>query len=212
MDKIKKWHNECMAKEMVEILSRNAYDTHYADNLDEAKNIVLNMIPKGSSVSLGGSVTLEKMDMVNIFRNGEYSFFDRYQNKPFEEIVEIYRQSLLADFLVTSTNAVTKAGELVNIDCSGNRVAGMIFGPRRVIVVVGVNKFVDNLEDAFNRLKKIAPLNCKRVGHKTPCIETGNCEECNIQHRMCNYMTVINHGRKFPGRISVVVVAEEAGY
>ena len=106
----------------------------------------------------------------------------------------------------------TRAGELVNIDCTGNRLAGMIFGPRRVIVVAGVNKVVDDLAEAMRRLKKIAPLNTRRIGHATPCVETGRCMDCTVQKRLCNYVGIIYHGRKFPGRISVVMVAEEAGF
>jgi len=152
------------------------------------------------------------MGLLEVFRGGDYRLFDRYQDKPHEEIVEIMRQSLLADFLVTGTNAVTRRGELVNIDCSGNRVAGMIFGPKRVIVVAGANKLVDDLDEAVKRLRRIAPLNARRIKHHTPCVETGKCMDCQVQQRLCNYLTVINHGMKFPGRITVVMVGEETGF
>ena len=103
-------------------------------------------------------------------------------------------------------------GGLVNIDCSGNRVAGMIFGPKRVIVVAGANKLVDDLDEAVKRLRRIAPLNARRIKHHTPCVETGKCMDCQVQQRLCNYLTVINHGMKFPGRITVVMVGEETGF
>ena len=212
MNKFLKKHNRLIAKEMVEILKKKSYDAHYKDNLVEAKNMILEMIPKGSSIALGGSETLSDMDMINTIRNGNYNFFDRYQDIPFPETVEIYRQSLLADYLITGTNAITRNGELVNIDCSGNRVAGMIFGPKRVIVVAGTNKIVDTLEDALKRLKKIAPLNCERIGHETPCRITGRCMDCQIPDRMCNSIGIINHGMKFEGRITIIMVGEEAGF
>jgi len=212
MNKFKKWQCQAIAKEMTEVLKNKCYDTHYAEDIEEAKKMILDMIPTGSSVALGGSETLGAMGMIDIFRNGDYKFFDRYQKLPFPEIVEIYRQSLLADFLVTGTNAVTRNGELVNVDSSGNRVAGMIFGPKRVIVVCGANKVVDDLDEAFKRLKKIAPMNALRNGHKTPCAETGRCMDCQIQARMCNSIGIINHGMKFEGRITVIMVAEETGF
>jgi L-lactate utilization protein LutB len=196
---------------MVEILKSKAYDTYYAEDLDEAKKLVLDMIPHGSSVAVGGSETLGAMGLVDIFRGPEYKFFERYKT-PWPETIEVYRQSMLADFLVTGTNAITRNGELVNVDSSGNRAAGIVFGPKRVIIVAGANKVVDNLEDALKRLKKIAPMNALRNNHKTPCIETGRCMDCNVPQRMCNSITIVNHGMKFEGRISIIMVAEEAGF
>ena len=212
MNKYKKWQTQLVAKEIVDILNDKHYDAHYVETLEEAKKMVLDMIPEESSIAIGGSETLAAMDMVNTFRNGNYKFFDRYQKKPFPETVEIYRQSMLADFLVTGTNAITRNGELVNVDSSGNRVAGMIFGPKRVIVVTGANKVVDTLDDALKRLKKIAPLNCERLNHKTPCRETGKCVDCQIPARMCNSIGIINHGMKFEGRISIIIIGDEIGF
>lgn len=212
MNKYKKWQSQLIAKEMVEILENKGYDAHYSEDMQRAKQMVLDMIPSGASVAVGGSETLGELGFIDIFRNGDYKFFDRYQNIPFSETVEIYRQSLLADFLVTSTNAITRNGELVNVDSSGNRVAGMIFGPKRVIVVTGTNKVVDNLEEAFKRLRCIAPMNALRNGHKTPCNDTGRCMDCNTALSVCNFMGIINNGRKFEGRITVIMVAEEAGF
>jgi len=212
MDRFKKWQFQCIAREMVEILKQKCYDAHYAEDLNEARVKVLEMVPLKASVAIGGSETLGAMGLIDIFRNGDYQFFDRYQNIPFEETVEIYRQSMLADFLVTGTNAITRKGELVNEDSSGNRVAGIIFGPRRVIVVAGANKVVNDLDEALKRLKQIAPMNALRNGHKTPCVETGKCMDCQIQARVCNSIGIVNHGMKFAGRITVIMVAEEAGF
>jgi hypothetical protein len=212
MNENKKWQYRCLAKEAVDILDDNHYDAHYAENLQEAKDMVLGMITEGASVALGGSVTIDEMGLLKIFREGNYKLFDRYQKLPHDEIIEIQRQSLLADFLVTGTNAITRNGELVNMDCSGNRVSGMIFGPKRVIVVVSANKLVDDVDAAIKRIKSIAPLNSRRIGHETPCVRTGKCMDCNVKKRICNYLTVINHGWKFDGRISIIVIADEAGF
>jgi hypothetical protein len=212
MNGFKKWQYQCLAKETVQTLTNKYYDAYYAEDLQEAKQKVLSLIPEGASIALGGSVTINDMNIIETFRQENYRLYDRYQNLPHVEIVEIMRQSLLADYLITGTNAITRQGELVNVDCSGNRVAGMIFGPKKVIVIAGANKVVDTLEDAFKRLKQIAPLNAKRIQHETPCVQTGKCMNCQIQQRLCNYLTVINHGMKFEGRITVIIIAEEVGF
>jgi L-lactate utilization protein LutB len=212
VDSYKKWQMQCLAEEAVDILTKSHYDACYAENLEEALKIVTGMIPEGSSVALGGSQTLSEMGILDVLRRGNYKLFDRYQDLPHEEIVEIMRQSLLSDFLITGTNAITRNGELVNMDCSGNRVAGMIFGPKRVIVVAGANKLVENVDDAVKRIRTIAPLNSKRIKHETPCTKTGKCMDCHDKKRICNYLTVINNGWKFEGRISVIVIADEVGF
>lgn len=212
MDPVKKWKYQCDAKDLVEVLNKKKYNAIYVDNLKEAREKVLEIIPKGSSIALGGSVTLNEMDLVETFRSKDYNFYDRYQDLPFSEIVEIMRQSMVADYLVTSTNAVTKNGELVNMDCSGNRAAGMIFGPKKVIVIIGANKIVNNLDAAMERLEEVAILNAKRLNHKTPCCETGVCEDCDCKGRVCNYVSIVKNGAKFPGRFTVIVVGDEAGY
>lgn len=212
MKDLKKWQRQAIAKEMVDVLISNAFDTYYADDLDEAKKIVLGLIPKDVTIGLGGSVTLEEMGLLDTFKHGQYKLIDRYNQPSWEATVQAYKDGQHADYFVTSTNAITRSGELVNVDCSGNRVSSMIFGPDRVIIVAGVNKVVDTLDDAMKRLKHIAPLNCNRVGHNTPCRETGKCEDCKIQPRMCNYTTIIHHGMKFPGRISIVLIAEDIGF
>ena len=126
MDKYRKRRAVAVAHEMVDLLAEKGYITYYAENVEEARDKVLELIPKGASVGVGGSETLKAMDMINILRNGDYHFFDRYQEGlPFSEVEEIYRQALLADVFLTSSNAITRQGQLVNIDSSGNRVAAI---------------------------------------------------------------------------------------
>ncbi|SMC21917.1 Uncharacterised ACR, YkgG family COG1556 [Clostridium acidisoli DSM 12555] len=213
MDEIKKWQNICKAKKIVETLNKKHFKASYADTLEDAKSALLSMITEGSSVAIGGSDTLNQMGIVDILRNGNYNFFDRYQKLPFNpDIVEIHRKSLTADYLITGTNAITKNGELVNTDCTGNRVAPMIFGPRNVIIVAGVNKIVDNIDSAFKRIRDIAPMNSKRIKHETPCVETGYCVDCDCKKRICNFTTIIHNGIKFEGRIKIIIIADEIGY
>lgn len=213
METIKQWKNICKAKTIVAVLNKKHFQASYVLNLAEAKEKLVSMIDDGASVALGGSTTLSDMGIVDVLRNGDYAFFDRYQNLPFDpDIVEIHRKSLTADFLLTGTNAITKQGELVNTDCTGNRVAPMIFGPKNVIIVAGVNKIVENLEDAFKRIREIAPMNSKRIKHETPCVETGYCVDCDCKKRICNFTTIIHNGIKFEGRIKIIIIADEAGY
>lgn len=213
VDGMKKWKNICKAQNIVDILNKKHFKACYVENIQEAKTKLLTMIEAGASVALGGSATLSEMGLVDILRSGNYKFFDRYQNLPFNpDIVEIHRNSLTADYLLTGTNAITKSGELVNTDCTGNRVAPMIFGPKNVIVVAGVNKIVDSLDAAFARIREIAPMNSKRIKHETPCNATGFCVDCDCKKRICNFTTIIHNGIKFEGRIKIIIIADEVGY
>lgn len=215
MDKCKKWYYTMKAKKVVEVLKERKYDAIIVENLDEAKKIIIDSIPEGSSVAMGGSVTLNQMNMIETIRNGNYKFFDRFNpNLSFKEEVEVYREGLSADYFLSSTNAITEDGMLINIDCTGNRAASMIFGPRHVIVVAGFNKIVKNLDEALKRLKEIAPMNCKRLkGHNlAPCVENGECVDCNIKQRMCNYISIVQHGGKFEGRFKIIIVLDDVGF
>lgn len=212
MDKYKKIKYQLIAKEMVGILNEKGYISYYAEDREEAKKKIMSLIPEGASVSVGGSETLGAMNMIEEFRSEKYKFFDRYQEMSYKERYELYRQSLLSDYFISSTNAITRNGQLVNTDSSGNRVASMIIGPKKVIIIAGANKIVDNLEDAFKRIKEIAPMNATRVHHDAPCVKTGRCMNCETIETVCNYTGIIENGRKEPGRITVIMVAEELGF
>ncbi len=207
-DPLKKWRYEAIGKSITKTLQEKAYDAHYVDNLEEAKKLVLEMIPEGASIGLGGSVTINQMDILDTLRSDKYKLIDRY-NCP--DPHALYRDALVSDVFLTSTNAITKNGELVNMDCSGNRVAAMIFGPHKVIIIAGANKVVKDFDAAMARIKEIAPLNSKRIHHDTPCTHSGYCEDCQTRKRMCNYLTVIYNGMKEPGRISIIIVGDEVG-
>lgn len=133
MNNFKKWQNELTAKRMIEILEKNGYNTLYADNIAVARQQVLNLLPENATIGLGGSVTLEEMEILEKLRSKKYRLIERYKC-PVNEHVKVYREALIADFFLTSVNAATELGELVVTDCSGNRAAALIFGPERVIV------------------------------------------------------------------------------
>lgn len=216
MDAVQKWSYELKAKEIIEILNNARFDARYAENIAAARELVDELIPEGAKIAVGGSVTLNQTGILEkVIRKSEYNFIDRYNADNYDHMIELYREGLTADVFVTSCNAVTKEGQLVCIDCTGNRVSSIIFGPKKVIVVVGVNKIVDTLEDGIKRAKEIAPLNARRIPHKeTPCYEDGVCrrEICHHRLRVCNSIGIVDGCYYFPGRITVIVVPEVLGY
>lgn len=214
MENVQKWQYECIAKNIVEVLQNKKYDSVYAENIAAARQAVLDKIPKRSSITLGGSMTVSALDLYDTFKSSDYRLYDRYDPAlTLAQDFEVRRQGMLADYLVTGTNAITENGQLVNVDCCGNRVAGIVFGPKNVIVVTGVNKVVENLEEALKRLKKIAPMNAKRLGHDVPCACTSRCNEeaCNTHARMCNYISIVDNGGEIPGRFTIIVIPETIG-
>jgi L-lactate utilization protein LutB len=198
-----------------EALEANNFEVHIAENDDAAKKIVREIIPGtgAKSVSWGGSVTYVETGLYQEVKDYPgLEILDTYEKgvSP-AEMLERRRRSLLVDLFITGTNAVTETGKLVNLDMTGNRVAGITFGPRHVIIVVGRNKVVPDIEDAMLRIKNYAaPANSMRLDKKTPCIKTSVCEECRSIDRICNTWTITE--KSFPkGRIKVVLINEDLG-
>jgi L-lactate utilization protein LutB len=197
-------------------LEANNFEGFFAENAAEAKKIVLKeIIPKtgAKSVSWGGSMTFITTGLYEALKNDKkmkvLDTFDKTISR--EENWERRRQSLLVDLFITGTNAVTESGMLVNLDMIGNRVGGIAFGPKDVIILVGRNKIVADLEDAMMRIKNFAaPANAIRLGLKTPCVKTSYCEECKSKDRICNNWAITE--KSFPkGRIKVVLINEDLG-
>ncbi len=167
-----------------------------------------------ASASVGGSETLRLGGVYDFLRDHpEIEYLD--PNKPGispEERIEIRRKALLVDLYVSSTNALTRDGRLLNLDGTGNRVAAMHFGPRKVVLFVGRNKIVDDLESARQRVKEVAaPANCIRLARKTPCVKTGSCMECKSPERICNVWTLTEYASP-PGRIHILLINEDLGF
>ena len=212
MNEIKKWSLECRAKDAVEVLNKRKFDAHYADTAEDAKKMGEKMLPEGAEIAVGGSVTLQKTGILDLIKSPKYKFIDRFTNKSWGEELHKYRLGFLSDVFVTGSNAITMDGQIVNIDCTGNRVGCIGFGPKKVIVVVGANKIVADAAEGIKRAKSVAPMNSKRIHHNNPCDETCRCEDCTGEMRVCNVISIIDGCYKFPGRISVVVVGEELGF
>jgi hypothetical protein len=206
----RKWFGEKRGKLAVSAFAEKGWTAFYAETKEEAKELLFNTcLSKNVSVGLGGSETLSAMDILPVLRNGEYRLFDRYNCA---DHFEMCRESLMADYFITGANALTMSGEMVNIDCSGSRVAAMAYGPRHIIVVAGVNKLTDTLDEAIKRALSIAPMNCKRNGHNTPCVEKGICTDCNIPDRMCNQLLIALNAQKFQGRSANIIITEDLGF
>lgn len=197
-------------------LEANNFEAFVAQDVAEAKKIVLDEIIQktgAKTVSWGGSMTFIGSGLYEALKAGkEMEVLDTFDKglSP-EESIERRRQSLMVDLFLTGTNAVTETGMLVNLDMIGNRVAGITFGPKTVIILVGRNKVVADLDDALFRVKQYAaPVNAMRLGKKTPCIKTANCEECKSPDRICNTWTITE--KSFPkGRIKVVLINQDLG-
>lgn len=213
MKEIKKNIRKSQILELIDTLSKKNYTPLYADDIAEARDIVLNLIPQGASIALGGSVTINELNLIDTFKSSNYRLFDRYSQPDWPSTVECMRQGLLADYFVTSTNAITKQGELIQTDSGGNRVASLLYGPKNVIVICGINKLVDTCQDGLNRIKEfVGPLNSKRINHKTPCNISGKCEDCNTKQRICNFTTILKSGKRVSGNTILIIINEEVGY
>lgn len=203
------------AEVVIENLKKRSIGAAYVENGKEAVEAVCGMIPEGATVALGGSVTIMQTGLLDALRGMRINLLDRYRaGISKDEVDAMALRSLTADVLVTSSNAITADGKLVNEDGNGNRVAALIFGPKKVIVVAGINKIVGSAEDGLKRIKEIAaPMNCIRLGLDTPCARTGFCveEECHAPARVCSQITIIESNR-VKDRIHVLIVGEELGY
>jgi hypothetical protein len=208
---------EKLAPHLIKQLERRRMAASFCSTAAEAKAEVLALIPSPARVIRCGSQSAGGLGLwAAIAAKPGVTLMDPYAPglTPAEGL-EVRRQGLLADVLVTSTNALTLDGRLVNLDGSGNRVAGMIFGPHKVVLLVGMNKVVSDLESALARVRTIAaPANNIRLaglGLKNPCIEDGRCHNCRSETRICNAWTIIE-GSSVKDRIHVVLVGEDLGY
>ena len=206
---------EKKAEQVVEGLKKRNIGAVYVRTAREAVEKICRLIPEGSSVALGGSVTIMQSGLLETLRRMKIDLLDRYRpGISSEEVEGVMQKGLSADILLMSCNAVTADGKLINEDGRGNRVSGLIFGPKKVILMVGVNKIVRTVEDGIARIRDIAaPLNCIRLGADTPCARTGFCDDsnCVAPARLCSQLTIIESNR-VKDRLTVVLVGEELGY
>ena len=203
-------------------LEKNNMQAFYCESRAEVPALVQSLLKKGESVSHGGSVTLKECGVLEVLSSGDYDYIDRSKVAP-EELRALYIRAFGCDTYLSSSNAVTERGELYNVDGNSNRVACIVYGPKQVIMVVGKNKLVPDIDAAVRRVKeKAAPPNCLRLGVPSACSKLGKCvsltkenpylcDGCAADTRICcNY--VISARQRHKNRIKVIIVNEDLGY
>lgn len=212
MSKEKEWLLKSLGAEAVKALKKNGFDAELLSERSEVLPKLRKLVSSNSTVGFGGSRTLEETGVFEWLRGGDFKLLDR--SKPGiskEERERLQKQALTADLFFAGVNAVGLDGVLVFIDGYGNRVAPILYGPDRVILICGANKIASDRDAALRRAKEIAaPLNAYRLNRAIPCVQTGHCANCQSAERICNY-TVILDKSPYPGRIKVFIVCEELG-
>ncbi len=204
--------NERLAQRMIKNLERRNFRAFYCPTAAEAVKMVSSLIPDGSSVTWGGSMTIREIGLTAALHKRKLKVLDRDQAANSDEVQRIYREAFSADYYLASTNAISEDGVLVNIDGNGNRVAAITFGPKHVIFVVGLNKVTQDVGSALARARSTAsPTNAARFDVKTPCQVDGVCHNCNSSDCICNYIHFLRNSHP-AGRHIVVLVGEELGY
>ena len=197
---------------LVENLKNRHFEAYYCDTKEDALMKALELIPEGSSVGWGGAMSAREIGLLDALNAGNYRALDRENAKTPEEQMENRKACMFADVFLTGANALSLDGEMVNIDGQGNRVAAIVYGPKSVLVIAGMNKVEDTLEAAVTRARTVAaPLNKQRFPAQTPCEFTGTCGDCKHEGCICNHIVVTRHCRPV-GRIKFIIVGEELGF
>ena len=200
------------AEAIIKNLEKRNMEGFYFDTAAGCTRAILDSIPKESVISWGGSESIKEVGLMDGIQNGDYKLIDRSTAKTPEESRTLYAQAVPADYYLMSSNAITLNGELINIDGNGNRVACLIQGPSHVILVVGMNKVVTDVESGIARVRNMAsPPNAIRLGRNLPCAATGTCHDCLSPECFCNQI-VVTRRSGHAGRIKVYLVGESLGY
>lgn len=194
-------------------LRLNKMKPYFAESRNELYGIIGELVKDDKLITSGGSMTLKESGVIDYLRsNFGKAYLDRSAGKTPDEVEEIMRRAFVSDTFLASSNAITEDGELYNVDGKGNRVSAMIYGPKQVVIVAGVNKIVKDLAEAKERVEKIAaPKNTVRLSCETPCAKTGECAHCRSEGRICcSFVTLAQ--QRVPDRIKVILVNENLGY
>lgn len=200
-------------EQVISNLKRNNMAGYFVSNHTELLDLLTILIKEDSVVGCGDSVTLEETGVFDFLRKGKFTFLDKFEpTLSKEEKQQIYLKNFSTDTFITGTNAITLDGKIFNIDGNGSRVAPMIYGPKQVIVVVGINKLTDDVDSAIKRTRQIAaPMDAKRLGKATPCVSLERCIDCKSKERICNDFVLIT-GQFIKDRIKVIIINEDLGY
>lgn len=196
---------------LVKNLQSRHFEAYYCATREEALAKALELIPEGATVGWGGVMSAHQIGLVEALHQGNYRPIDRDQCETPEEKLQAAKDSMFADVFLTGANGLSLDGEMVNIDGTGNRVAAIVYGPKEVLVIAGMNKVSDTLEDAITRARTVAaPLNQQRFGLNNPCTVTGTCADCKSESCICNQILITRHCRPV-GRIKFILVGEDLG-
>ena len=201
--------NDLLSQKVIKGLESRNMSGYYAHDRDEALRIALDLIPEGSSATMGGGVSVHEIGLVKALKEGNYNFIDRDE-------AEDKRAAMLAaydaDVFLASTNAITEDGVIVNIDGNANRVSAIAHGPKKVILIVGMNKVCNDVDGAMKRARNVAaPINAQRFGLNTPCSKTGSCMNCKSPDTICCQFLITRYSRH-QGRIHVILVNDSLGF
>ena len=200
--------NELLAQKVIKGLESRNMTGYYAASKEEALKTALSLIPEGSSVTMGGSMSAQEIGLVAAVKEGNYRFIDQHAGDPRAAMLAGYD----ADVFLSSVNAMTDDGVLVNIDGNSNRVSALAQGPRKVIIIVGMNKICDDVDGAMKRARNVAaPINAQRFGLDTPCSKTGMCMDCKSPDTICCQFLITRYS-KHAGRIHVILVNDNLGF
>lgn len=213
MQEVHSWHDEALATAVVDALNHNGFTARYFANREELLTQVTAMLVPGITVGFGGSMTVRELGIVEQAEAQGCVLLDH--NAPgldADARREILRRQLTADLFISGTNAITLDGELVNVDGNGNRVAALSFGPKKTLVIAGVNKIVRDVDEAFARIERTAsPKNNKRLNKPNPCTKTGYCMDCDIETRICRIYSVLRR-KPSASDFSVFIIGERLGF
>lgn len=209
---VRKMRNEALGRRVVKALEARNMEAYYAETGEEAVRRALELIPEGSTINMGGSASVRECGLTDAVCSGNYIFYDRDRAETPEEKTEIALKAFTCDWYLGSVNAMTEDGVIVNVDGNANRIAAYAFGPKNVLLIVGMNKVVKTEEDAMHRARnEAAPINAQRFGIDTPCVKNGSCFDCKSPECICCQILITRFSR-IPKRIKVILVDENLGF
>jgi hypothetical protein len=213
MDSVKEWWIEERARRAIEKLEAHEFRAIYARNKEEAVAEIWKHITPKDKVGVGGSVTIRELGILEQLEAKGNTLYNHWKpGLSKEDSLAIRKSQMTCDVFLSSVNAVTLDGELVNIDFAGNRTNATTYGPGKVILVAGYNKIVDDIQEAIKRIKNVAaPINAKRLSIDVPCAKVGKCVDCNSPNRICR-VVMIHERRPFLTDVLVILVGEELGF
>lgn len=204
--------DEKLAQQMIKNLEQRHYEAYFCKTAEDIRNQVKELIPEGSTISWGGSMTIRDSGVTKMLKAGNYEVFDRDDVTTQEDKMRIYRKAFECDYYLASVNAISEDGVIINIDGNGNRVAAITWGPEHVILIVSLNKVCQDVDAAIKRARSTAaPTNMARFDFKTPCQIDGTCHDCKSKDSICNYISIqrMSHPAK---RHIVILTSEDLGY